>query len=456
MKRWSIFGGAMLSFVYLAGCGGGSGGESDGEGGGEGGEGEAEEVEVIGEESEDATELTFWTFNEQHIGIYEDAVNRWNEEHEDRPIKLQAEVYPIEQMNNNLLLSLQSGSGAPDMADIEISYFANFLEGDVQLESMNEHVEPVLDDMVEERFDIYSKDDNYYGMPYHVGATVMYYNTEIMEEAGVDIDEIVTWDDYVEAGEQVVENTDSMMTTVEVDEHFSFWPLISQRGSDYFNDEGDLTLANDTNVDTLQFLDDMVNEHEVAEVTPGGFHHSEEYYGYMNDGGAASLMMPTWYMGRFIDYMPDLEGKMEIRPLPVWEEGGNRTAGMGGTGTVVTNQTEEPELAKEFLAYAKLSEEGNIALWQELGFDPPMYTVWDDEAMDEPNPYYEYFDDDIFDTLLDLNGEIEALNLTPDLPDVQSEIHTNVLNSAIRQQSQDPEEALKQAEDAVSSGQTEE
>lgn len=445
MKKWSMIAGTLFCAAGLAGCSGGGGEE----------EAEADDVEVLGADSEDATELTFWTFNEQHIGIFENAVERWNEEYADRPIKLQAEVYPIEQMNNNLLLSLQSGSGAPDLADVEISNFANFLEGEVQLEPMNEYVEPVLDDMVEERFDIYAKDGNYYGLDYHVGATVMYYNTEIMEEAGVNIDEIVTWDDYVEAGQQVTENTEAKMTTVEVDEHFSFWPLISQRESDYFDEEGNLTLANDINVDTLQFLSDMVNEEEIADIAPGGFHHAEEYYGYMNNGGAASLMMPTWYMGRFIDYMPDLDGKIAIRPLPVWEEGGNRTAGMGGTGTVVTNQTEDPELAKEFLAYAKLSEEGNIALWQELGFDPPMYTVWDDEAMDEPNPYYDYFGDDIFDTLLDLNGEIEALNITPDLPDVQSEIHTNVLNSTIRQQNMEPQEALEQAEEAVRSGQVE-
>ena len=32
--------------------------------------------------------------------------------------------------------------------------------------------------------------------------------------------------------------------------------------------------------------------------------------------------------------------------------------GIGGTGTVVTNQCENPELAAEWLAWAKCSEEG--------------------------------------------------------------------------------------------------
>ncbi|RSL33067.1 extracellular solute-binding protein [Salibacterium salarium] len=444
--RKKYIGLSLIPILLASACGGGDG---DGD---EGASGEAEETEVIGEDAEDATELTFWTFNEQHIGIYQPAVERWNEDNPDRQIELTAEVFPIDQMNNNLRLALQSGEGAPDIADIEVSHFGSFLEGEPQFESMNDQVEPVLDDMVTGRLDLYSKDDNYYGLPYHVGASVMYYNEEIMDEAGVDIESIETWDDYIEAGKQVTENTDAMMTTVETTDQFTFWPLIAQQESDYFNEDGEVILDNETNVETLQFMNDLIYEHEIAEIAPGGDHHEEQYYGYMNDGGAASLLMPMWYMGRFIDYMEDLEGKMQVRPLPRWEEDGNRTAGMGGTGTVVTNQTEDPELAKEFLAEAKLTEEGNIDLWTELGFDPPMHTVWDSEEVGETNRYYEYFHDDIFDMLLELNDEVEGLNITPETSDATNEINTNILNNAIRQESRTPQEALEEAAESVRSG----
>ncbi|WP_078593916.1 ABC transporter substrate-binding protein [Evansella clarkii] len=437
--------------VLLSACGGnGSGNEEAG--GGEGGD--LEEQVVIGDDIEGATEFTFWNFQELHSQFFEDAVTRWNEENPDRPITLVAETYPYDQMHNNLLLSLQSGSGAPDFADIEISQFANFLQGQPQLEPLNDVVEPELDNMVTSRFEIYAKDGEYYGMDYHVGATVMFYNEEIMNEAGVDIDSIETWDDYIEAGKQVVENTEAVMTTVESDDHFTFWPLISQRGSDYFDADGNVIFDNETNVDTLQFIHDLVYEHEIAILAPGGLHHAEEYYGFMNDGGAASLMMPMWYMGRFLDYMGDLDGKMQIRPLPTWEEGGNRSAGMGGTGTVITNQTEDPELAKEFLAFAKLTEEGNIKLWEILGFDPPRHDVWDTEEMRADNRFFQYFHDDIFDILLDINDEINDLNITEQTPNAQQEINSTVMHSVLREQSKTPEEALSDAAEAVRSRMT--
>ncbi|MBB6450923.1 arabinosaccharide transport system substrate-binding protein [Geomicrobium halophilum] len=432
---------AIIPALVLAACGG------DGE------EEDPEDTEVFGTDDGEATELTYWTFQQLHIDLFESAVDRWNEENPDDQVTLVAEVFPYDQMHNNLRLALQSGEGAPDIADIEISEFGTFLEGEPQFESMNEYVEPIFDDAVEERFEIYAQDGEYYGTPYHIGATVMYYNTEIMDEAGVDIDSIETWDDYVEAGQQVVNNTDSMMATVETEDDFGYWAMVSQQGSDFFDENGDLTLDNGINISTLQFLQDMVYEHEIAEPAPGGEHHAEEFYGYMNDGGAASVLMPMWYMGRFTDYMEDLEGKIEIRPMPTWEEGGNRTAGMGGTGTVVTNQTENPELAKGLMSEAKISEEANIALWTDLGFDPPRYSVWDSEEVLEDNQFYQFFGDDIFDLLAELTDEVEALNVTPDTASVANELNTNVFNEAIRNEG-DPERALNDAAEAVRSGAT--
>ncbi len=68
--------------------------------------------------------------------------------------------------------------------------------------------------------------------------------------------------------------------------------------------------------------------------------------------------MPQWYMTRFPDNMPTLCGSMIVRPMPLWEEGGFTTTMGGGTGTAVTDQTpaEEQALAKEFLAFAKLTQ----------------------------------------------------------------------------------------------------
>ena len=95
--------------------------------------------------------------------------------------------------------------------------------------------------------------------------------------------------------------------------------------------------------------------------------------GFLDQDGVACVLMPLWYMGRFTDYMPDLNQKMAIYQIPVWNEGDVREVLQGGTGTSVIKGTENEQLAKDFLAFAKLSKEGCTYEWNELGFDPVRY-----------------------------------------------------------------------------------
>jgi arabinosaccharide transport system substrate-binding protein len=161
----------------------------------------------------------------------------------------------------------------------------------------------------------------------------------------------------------------------------------------------------------------------------------------MDKGSAASVFMPFWFMNRFTDHIPDLKGKMVIRPMPAWEEGGNRSAGMGGTATSITNQSASIELAERFLAYAKLSKEGNIQIWKQLGFDPIRTDVWTDAAMKASNKYTDYFGDDIFDTLLEVKDEIAPVHIREKSPEVFDAVRNKAMPE-IFINLKDPEQVL--------------
>ncbi|PZE20003.1 ABC transporter substrate-binding protein [Paenibacillus xerothermodurans] len=425
----------LAATVVLTGC-------SDSEGSAQ--DGTSPQTGAAGE-----TTLTFWTFNAIHQKFYEDAAKRWNEANPNKKVILKATTYPFDDMHNKLLLSLQSGVGAPDIADIEIGKFSNYLKGNKPpLAELNDIVDPVKANMVQSRLDIYSKNDKVYGLPTHVGAEVMYYNKEIMDQAGVNVDDIKTWDDYFEAGKKVLAATGKPITTVESRDPFSFTPFILQQGSDYFDKDGQVILDNEINIKTLQFMRNMLDE-KIAIVAPGGDHHAEEYYGFMNTGGAASLAMPVWYMGRFTQYMPDLKGKMVIRPLPAWTEGGKRSSGMGGTGTVVTAQSKHVALAKEFLAHVKLSEEGNKRIWTDLGFDPPRWDVWTAPEMKSDNQFTAYFGNGIFDVLLQIKDEIDSPRMHEKTPLAVDLLKKNVMFKVLEEKSATPEQALKEAADEL-------
>ncbi len=70
-------------------------------------------------------------------------------------------------------------------------------------------------------------------------------------------------------------------------------------------------------------------------------------------------------MSRFTNYMPEESGNWYIAKCPVFEAGQPCSVGIGGTGTVVTQQAGDPDLASEFLCWAKMSEEGEQLIWED-------------------------------------------------------------------------------------------
>ncbi len=374
-----------LALVSTAACGGG---------GEEALTGDTDEDNQVMEsdpsdEGEDI-ELEFWTFVDAHTDFMVSRAEEFNAENDEYNIILNASTADFEEMHDRLLVALQSGTGAPDLVDIEIQRFATFLRGDVPLHPLTDIIDNHRDQLVEERTAPYRADGVEYGIDYHLGAWVMYYNNAVLEEAGVDVDSIVTWDDYIEAGRQVVENTDSWMASVETTDRFTVLGLMLQNGGGTYDENNELILDSPENAEALQLVSDMVNVHEIATVAEGGLHHDEGYYEALNSGKYASVWMPLWYVTRFKDFMPDTEGDILIRPLPEFEPGGFISTMGGGTGTAITKQIDEDKLepAKQFLEFAKLTYDSQVALYTELGFDPFRNDVYEDPALTEPDPWF--------------------------------------------------------------------
>ncbi len=117
-----------------------------------------------------------------------------------------------------------------------------------------------------------------------------------------------------------------------------------------------------------------------AEVSPDG--HVDLEAGFQNilDHNIVSFPKALWYMSRFTNYMPEESGNWYIAKCPVFEAGQKCSVGIGGTGTVVTQQSANTDLAAEFLCWAKMSDEGEKNIWDTLGFDVCNTACWTDDA----------------------------------------------------------------------------
>ncbi|AZK46730.1 ABC transporter substrate-binding protein [Paenibacillus lentus] len=433
-QRWFIVLVAMSMTLMLFGCG-----QSPQSTGGD-------STVLDAGAGEGATELSYWTFVELHGQHFEKMLGKWNEANQDRQIKLNVTVMPYDDMHNKLSIAVQTGVGAPDIADIELGKFPDFLAGTPQLEPLNDVIDPYRGTIVKSRVDLYSKGGQNYGVPTHVGASVAFYNTEILEQAGVDYKTIETWEDFKQAGIKVYEATGKYMGTADTSATWQASMLLAQQGSDFTDEAGKPVVNSEAMAKGMAILKDLQDNNVIATVA-GGQPDTEEAYGEFNAGNYATAFMPLWQMSRYTNYMKDLSGKIAIAPIPVIEKGMPRSVGGGGTGTVVTKTAKDVQLAKDFLAFAKLSLDANKEIWNTLGFDPVNMDVWEmqDVTHDPDNQFVRYFQNNPFDVLNEIKSEIQLIKSTSATPTINNVLCTITFNE-IFEDGKDIKEALDAAQ----------
>ncbi len=417
---------------------------------------EAQAVTTVGDPN--GTHMEMWSFVELHNTYYGKMVEKWNELNPDKTIEVTFTTYPYADMHNKLIMSLQTGEGAPDICDVEVGQFPNVVAGvDTWLYPLDDAAAPYLDTMVPSRMETYmGTDGHYYGIDFHVGATVMYYNMAALEAAGFtqeDVDAVKTWDDYTALGKKYIEavgEEGKYFTSVDTGGTDWLWLAMAEYGEDWtggFDGEANVELQSVKNMLNMQvdWLDSGV-----AQISPDG--HVDLEAGFQNilDHNIVSFPKAMWYMSRFINYMPEEKGNWYLAPCPVFEDGQNNSVGIGGTGTVVTQQAKDKELAAEFLSYAKMSMDGEKLNWEMLGFDVCNTAMWTDESIihDDSNQYNAFFRNYPYDVLNKIKDGIGKISVVAISPTINEEICTVTLNE-ILENGTAVEDALAASQDVI-------
>ena len=455
---------ATMAVTMLAGCGNGSKNGTEAADGGT----EAAESKVVTNTYGDSkgTHLEMWTFVELHAQHYGTMVEQWNKDHPDKTIEITCTTYPYGDMHTKLLTSLEAGTGAPDICDVEVGQFPNVVAGqDKWLVPLDDYAKDYMSTMVPARMETYQgSDGHYYGAPYHVGATVMYYNVKAMGDAmGLSqadviakIDGVKTWDDYEALGTEYVEAAGEKgtkyWTSVDTAGTDWLWLAMAEYGEDWtggFDGKANVQLDSVKKMLTMQ---QKWLKSDLAEVSPDGHVDLEAGFQNIMDHNIVSFPKAMWYMSRFTNYMPDEKGNWYIAKCPTFEEGQKCSVGIGGTGTVVTQQSKAKELATEFLCWAKMSEVGEQNIWDTLGFDVCNTACWTNDtfAHNDENQYNQFFINYPYDVLnsigMDNIGKISVVKISPT-------INENVCNTTLNEVLEDPDysvdDALQELQDAV-------
>lgn len=266
-----------------------------------GGQGESVDAETV--------ELEFWTPTD--VEMYKEWIAEFEEANPG--VSINVVSHPWNDYWTKLPLALQSGDG-PDIFYQHIAFLENTVP----------HAAPydpeLMDyDTLKEEFDLIEAnmiDGNVYYVPLATMTGSIFYNRDILAEAGVS-EVPARWDDFISLAQDLTVTNDAGQVRRA---GFSYngmardlnWALNYQKGLPIFNQEGKATIAHPKARETVAFLQDLYKEEQVGSFLLGG-----NAWDQLANGQAAMVYVYGWVYGWMRENGPDVD--FGVAPIPTFE-----------------------------------------------------------------------------------------------------------------------------------------
>jgi multiple sugar transport system substrate-binding protein len=332
----------LILALLAVGCGNGGGDNSAAAGsGGDGSAGKGEKVNL---------RLTI-DFEPARYEAYKALVDKWNGENPNIQVKL--ENLPSTEYQKKLQVMTASNT-LPDLFTWQPGWGAEWLHNEKLLpidDYVNNDPDLNKDDFLEVMMKYLTYEGKLHGLPYDVGADVMFYNKDLFDQAGLPYPtNDWTYDDVREAAKKINETVKSdkgkvygLISTLTNDWRSESFYL--SFGANLIDKNGKVGINNEGGIQALQYFKDNID----MGITPKPESGTTFSTIWMNGLGAMMFEggwnIPTYEKAGF---------KWDIVKLPKGPAG-QFASGLGGT-YVISKQSKHPDEAYKFLKYLTSTE----------------------------------------------------------------------------------------------------
>ncbi len=218
--------------------------------------------------------ILFTTFNYGNQNEWSQLWKDLGEEfYQETGVRVQHEIINWAQAREKMT-TWQLGGDAPDVADMFwAKTFADLGPSDMGTMPIEDYLDEYIPDFSERILASALGDVTYkghiYGIPWRIDARSFVYRKDFLQEAGIQAEDIITWEDLVDAGEILtLRDEDGVVSRYGVGFLATSQELYSwawQAGADLMNpDFSQVTIDTPEMHQAVQFLQSLVHEHKIA------------------------------------------------------------------------------------------------------------------------------------------------------------------------------------------------
>ncbi|PRR78662.1 putative arabinose-binding protein precursor [Clostridium liquoris] len=241
-----------------------------------------------------------------------------------------------------------------------------------------------------------------YGIPLDRNPYVMIYRKDIFDKCKINIDDIRTWDDYIDAGKIINKTLKGNYKFLwEEDKSYLYKILLSQLGENYTDKNGDWTMDSHNSTKALEMIKKIRDENFIL-----GKNSNATLLEEIKKGKLAATICSINDINLIMSKLPEMKDKLLVGKIPGFELGGNRDVSMNGYNMLVLNNGKNKETVSAFLQFMLKDEKLQLELFLNKGVFPANLNIYKAE---EFNKNVEYFNDKIW---------LLASNIQKQAPDI--------------------------------------
>ena len=400
--------------------------------------GEAPAAEAPAQGGQAVTEITFWWWDAAGQ-IWADEYAKVNPQ-----VKVTFVNTPFADAHDKLLTSFAAGSGAPDVASIEIGRVGGFTAkgGLADLKAPPFDGGSLEADMVKYKWIQGSTEDGrLVCMPWDIGPAGVWYRTDLFEQYGLptepeEVEQLIshtngkTWDDFFALAKQL-KDASGGKTALFADAGTDIYGAVyRQQGEGY--QEGNRILIEEKATRPFQLASQARQQGLDANIPWWG----AEWQTGLKDNAFAGMVIAAWMQGGLARDQPDLVGKWRIVRAP------EANYNWGGSFVAIPEQSKNKEAAWEFVKWAVASAEGQNVLFKQTGVMPAYKPAWQDPLYDAPVDFFG--GQRAYRIWTEIADNIPAIPRTPN--DLQLDDIVGAELTKVLQEGKDPVQAAKDAE----------
>jgi lactose/L-arabinose transport system substrate-binding protein len=328
--------------------------------------------------------ITVWTSSSDYDGINNSA-KRYSEKHSD--VKLEILNIPETEIYEKINRSMYSGVEIPNAVLIDKGFVNSLTKRfPSSFQDLAAEFGEIKDKIVKTQINAVTSDNKIMGIPWDTKPYVMFYRRDIFENNGIVIQDIKTWNEYLEAGKKILNKTDGKvkMLSLDLEQSDKFLRLIlNQLGEGYCIRESKKNSLRANYSKALSLIKN-INSAGIAKDLIQGDKLIEE----INGDNLATVLATPDFISTLEEKCKDLSGKWEIMTLPAFEAGGRTAAHISGSVFMITTINEGNKETADFIKYLFNDRENASYTVVKDNVYPPIEEVYRERWINEKSEYF--------------------------------------------------------------------